>query len=94
MAVLVWAEQQHGLTEVADIFTHQLIEDFCSTALQSASEKTRSDYRGRLRPIADSLHPATAPLPAPVAQARYLERYRVLAGAVGLIPADDAWHTE
>ena len=34
------------------------------------------------------------PQPAPVAQARYLERYRVLAGAVGLIPADDAWHTE
>ena len=74
VAVLVWAEQQHGLTEVADIFTHQLIEDFCSTALQSASEKTRSDYRGRLRPIADSLHPATAPLPAPV-----LRRKEVLA---------------
>ena len=34
------------------------------------------------------------PLPAPVAQARYLERYRVLAEAVGLIPAPDAWHTE
>jgi hypothetical protein len=30
------------------------------------------------------------PLPAPVAQQRYLERYRVLAGAVGLIPAADA----
>jgi 5'-deoxynucleotidase YfbR-like HD superfamily hydrolase len=30
------------------------------------------------------------PLPAPVAQQRYLERYRVLARAVGLIPAADA----
>jgi uncharacterized protein len=34
------------------------------------------------------------PLPAPVAQQRYLERYRVLAEAVGLMPAADAWHTE
>ena len=34
------------------------------------------------------------PQPAPIAQARYLERYRVLAGAVGLIAAADAWHTE
>ena len=30
------------------------------------------------------------PLPAPAAQQRYLERYRVLAGAVGLNPAADA----
>ena len=28
------------------------------------------------------------------AQARYLERYQVLAKAVGLLPSDDAWHTE
>ncbi len=34
------------------------------------------------------------PLPASVAQARYLERYRVLAEAVGILPAPDAWHTE
>ena len=34
------------------------------------------------------------PLPAPIAQQRYLERYRVLAEAVGLMPAADAWHTE
>ena len=34
------------------------------------------------------------PLPAAVAQARYLERYRVLAEAVGILPAPDAWHTE
>ena len=29
-----------------------------------------------------------------VAQQRYLDRYRVLAEAVGLVPAADAWHTE
>ncbi len=29
-----------------------------------------------------------------LAQARYLERFRVLAGAVGLLPPADAWHTE
>ena len=34
------------------------------------------------------------PLPAPVAQARYLERYRILAEATGLSPGPDAWHTE
>ena len=34
------------------------------------------------------------PLPAPVAQQRYLERYRVLAEATGIVPAPDAWHTE
>lgn len=34
------------------------------------------------------------PLPVPLAQARYLERFRVLAEATGLIPAADAWHTE
>lgn len=34
------------------------------------------------------------PLPASLAQERYLDRYRVLAEAVGLIPATDAWHTE
>ena len=32
--------------------------------------------------------------PASIAQARYLERYQVLAKAVGLLPSDDAWHTE
>ena len=34
------------------------------------------------------------PLPAGQAQARYLERYRVLASAIGALPAADAWHTE
>lgn len=34
------------------------------------------------------------PLPASVAQARYLERYLVLAQAVGILPPTDAWHTE
>lgn len=34
------------------------------------------------------------PLPAAQAQARYLERYRVLAAATGVLPAPDAWHTE
>lgn len=34
------------------------------------------------------------PLPAAAAQARYLERFRVLAGATGLGPAPDAWHSE
>ena len=34
------------------------------------------------------------PLPVAQAQARYLDRYRVLAGAIGIIPAPDAWHTE
>ena len=34
------------------------------------------------------------PLPAAVAQARYLDRFRVLAGATGLGPAPDAWHSE
>src|SRR5690606_7413790 len=37
---------------------------------------------------------AIQPLPAAHAQARYLERYRVLAGAMGALPAADAWHTE
>jgi len=34
------------------------------------------------------------PLPASVAQSRYLERYQVLAQAVGILPPTDAWHTE
>jgi len=34
------------------------------------------------------------PLPAPIAQQRYLERFRVLGEAVGIMPAADAWHTE
>ncbi len=34
------------------------------------------------------------PLPAPEAQQRYLERYQVLAEAVGLVPAPDAGRTE
>ena len=34
------------------------------------------------------------PLPAGQAQARYLERYQLLAGAMGVLPAADAWHTE
>lgn len=34
------------------------------------------------------------PLSASAAQARYLDRYQLLAGATGLIPAADAWHTE
>ena len=34
------------------------------------------------------------PLSAPVAQERYLERFRVLGEAVGIIAGPDAWHTE
>ncbi|MNI46886.1 hypothetical protein D3C73_1013730 [compost metagenome] len=34
------------------------------------------------------------PLPAALAQQRYLDRYRVLAEAVGILPGADAWHTE
>ncbi len=34
------------------------------------------------------------PLPAPVAQARYLDRYRILGEAVGIVPTDGAWNTE
>lgn len=34
------------------------------------------------------------PQPAAQAQARYLDRYRVLAAATGAVPAPDAWHTE
>lgn len=34
------------------------------------------------------------PLPAPMAQQRYLERYRVLAEAVGILPAADASRAE
>ena len=34
------------------------------------------------------------PLPATEAQTRYLERFRVLAEATGLITGPDAWHTE
>ena len=34
------------------------------------------------------------PLPASVAQARYLERFRVLGEAIGIIAGPDAWHTE
>ncbi len=34
------------------------------------------------------------PLPPAQAQARYLDRYRVLASAIGSIPGADAWHTE
>ena len=34
------------------------------------------------------------PLPAGVAQARYVERYQVLAQAVGALAPADAWHTE
>jgi len=34
------------------------------------------------------------PLPAPIAQERYLERYRVLGEAIGIIAGPDAWHTE
>ena len=34
------------------------------------------------------------PLPAAVAQERYLERYRILGQAVGILTPTDAWHTE
>ena len=34
------------------------------------------------------------PLPAPLAQARYVDRYRVLSEAIGVLPGPDAWHTE
>ena len=34
------------------------------------------------------------PQPAAIAQQRYLDRYRVLAEAVGILPGADAWHTE
>ena len=34
------------------------------------------------------------PLPATQAQTRYLDRFRVLAGATGIGPVPDAWHSE
>jgi 5'-deoxynucleotidase YfbR-like HD superfamily hydrolase len=64
---------------------------FEATQLAGFTEKESLGFFGS-PPAGYSL--VIEPQPAPVAQARYLERYRVLAGAVGLIPADDAWHTE
>jgi 5'-deoxynucleotidase YfbR-like HD superfamily hydrolase len=34
------------------------------------------------------------PLPPAEAQARYIERYRILSEAIGVLPGPDAWHTE
>ena len=34
------------------------------------------------------------PLPPAQAQARYVERYRILSEAIGVLPGADAWHTE
>ena len=55
---------------------------------------TRKEALGFFGSPPDGYDLLIEPQPATVAQARYLERYRVLAGAVGIIPADDAWHTE
>ena len=64
---------------------------FEATQLAGFSEKESLGFFGA-PPPGYSL--TIEPLPASLAQARYLERYQVLAKAVGLLPADDAWHTE
>lgn len=95
VAVLAWAKQQHGLTQVADVFTRELIEDFCSTALGGANDKTRADYRGRLRPIADSLHPETAPVPTQTLRRKEVlapytqEEVRVIRRVILVQPTDE-----
>ncbi len=39
-------------------------------------------------------HLTIDPLPPAQAQARYVERYRILSEAMGVLPGPDAWHTE
>lgn len=95
VAVLVWAEEQHGLTQVAEIFTRELIEDFCATALKGTSSKTRADYRSRLRPIADSLQPERAPIPAQTLRRKTVkapyteEELRIIRRAILVQPTDE-----
>jgi uncharacterized protein len=64
---------------------------FEATQLAGFSRKESLGFFGQ-PPRGYTLH--IEPLSAAQAQGRYLERYRVLAGAIGLIPPADAWHTE
>jgi 5'-deoxynucleotidase YfbR-like HD superfamily hydrolase len=64
---------------------------FEATQLAGFTEKESLRFFGA--PPTD-YHLTIDPLPAPAAQARYLERYRVLAEATGGLPGPDAWHTE
>jgi len=64
---------------------------FEATQLAGFSKKEALGFFGSPPPGYDLI---IDPLPPSLAQERYLERYRVLAGAVGLIAPADAWHTE
>lgn len=64
---------------------------FEATQLAGFNEKEALGFFGAPPPGYDLV---IDPLPASVAQQRYLERYRILAEAVGILPAADAWHTE
>lgn len=64
---------------------------FEATQLAGFSRKEALSFFGAPPPGYDLI---IDPLPPALAQERYLERYRVLAGAIGLIPPADAWHTE
>lgn len=95
VTVLVWAKRVHGMTDVAQVFTREHIEDFCTTALSTVSEKTRSDYRSRLRPIADSLNPHNAPEPTQVLRRKDVqgpytaEEMAVIRRAILVQPTDE-----
>ena len=64
---------------------------FEATQLAGFTEKESLGFFGSPPPGYDLI---IDPLPAPVAQQRYLDRYRILAEATGILPAVDAWHTE
>lgn len=64
---------------------------FEATQLAGFSEKEALGFFGAPPP---GFHLLIDPLPPAQAQARYMERYRVLGEAVGLLQGADAWHTE
>ena len=64
---------------------------FEATQLAGFSVKESLGFFGR-PPVGYDL--VIDPLPAPQAQARYIERYRILSEAIGVLPGPDAYHTE
>ncbi len=64
---------------------------FEATQLAGFSEAEALGFFGAPPPGYDLV---IEPLPPAQAQARYVERYRLLSEAIGVLPGPDAWHTE
>ena len=56
--LLAWSHRQHRSLAIASVLSYQMIDAYWADGLDGMQETTRSDYRSRLRNIAERVNPS------------------------------------